>query len=300
MQRRDQGRALFILEAVLHGLASGAIYGLIALGLSLQFGVMKIINFAHGAFLMMTMYAAVWLTRALGIHPLLVLPIVAGIFYFLGVLTQRWLIEPIYKKDSAREPIGVLIFTTGLWLFLDHLFLIIAGPNYQVYPGNWSNQIVIWGDFIFTLPQLFGFLISVLVTVGLVLFIRYTRVGRRIRATGQDRQAAAVVGIDSSRSYQIAFGISLAILGVAGSLLLPLYPVNPFVGDVFVLRAFVIVVLGGMGSIVGAFWAGLFVGVLESVGAQLFPVTFAEALIFIVFLAVLYIRPSGLFGLERE
>lgn len=291
---------MYIVEAVLHGLASGAIYGLIALGLSLQFGVMKIINFAHGAFLMMTMYASVWLTRALPIHPLATLPIVALVFYFIGIATQRWLIEPIYRKDSAREPIGVLIFTTGLWLFLDHLFLMIAGPNYQAFPGNWPNEIVIWGDFIFTLPQVFGFLISVVVTAALVLFIRYTRPGRQIRATGQDRQAAAVVGIDSSNSYQVAFGISLSVLAVAGSLLLPLYPVNPFVGDVFVLRAFVIVVLGGMGSIVGAFWAGIFIGVLESVGAQLFPITFAEALIFIVFLAVLYVRPSGLFGLERE
>lgn len=291
---------MFLIEAVLHGLASGAVYGLIALGLSLQFGVMKIINFAHGSFLMVTMYAAVWLTAWLGVHPLIVVPFAAAIFFWVGVGTQRWLIDPIYRRDAAREPIGVLIFTTGLWLFLDHLFLIIAGPDYQSLPGKWANSVVFVGDFIFTVPQIVGFVAAVAVTVSLVLLMRYTKIGRRIRATGQDRQAAAVSGIDARRVYQMAFGISLAVLAIAGCLLVPSYPVNPFVGDVFVLRAFVIVVLGGMGSLVGAFWAGLFIGVLESVGAQLLPVTFAEALIFIVFLAVLYLRPKGLFGLESE
>lgn len=291
---------MYLIEAVLHGLASGSVYGLIALGLSLQFGVMKIINFAHGSFLMMTMYAAVWLTTWLGVHPLIVIPIAVAIFFGVGVATQRWLIDPIYRRDAAREPIGVLIFTTGLWLFLDHLFLIIAGPDYQSLPGKWANRVIFVGDFIFTVPQIVGFVASVAVTVGLVLLLRYTKTGRRIRATGQDRQAAATSGIDTRWVYQMAFGISLAVLAIAGVLLVPSYPVNPFVGDVFVLRAFVVVVLGGMGSLAGAFWAGLFIGVLESVGAQLFPVTFAEALIFIVFLAVLYLRPKGLFGLESE
>src|SRR5690606_24429840 len=130
--------------------------------------------------------------------------------------------------------------------------------------------------------------------------LRYTRIGRAIRATGQDREAAGVLGIDSASIYQISFAIGLGVLGVAGALLLPLYPVNPVVGDLFGLRAFVIVVLGGIGSIGGAFWGGVLVGVLESVGGQLIPITYAEALIFLLFLGVLYFRPSGLFGVENE
>lgn len=289
-----------ILQALLNGVASGAVYGLIALGLSLQFGVMKIINFAHGSFLMIAMYAAFAATRYLGLHPLAVIPVVAAALFVLGYYVQLVLIEPIYRKEATREPMGVLIFTTGLWIFLDNLFLMIAGPNYQVVPGDWPNRILILGDYIFSYPQIAGFVIATLTTLVVMLLLARTRTGRRIRATGQDREAAAVLGIDSARIYQLSFAIGLAVLGIAGSLLLPLYPVNPFVGDIFGLRAFVIVVLGGMGSIGGAYWGGLIVGILESVGAQLLPVSFAEALIFIVFLAVLYSRPAGLFGLERE
>ena len=289
-----------LLQALANGIASGAVYGLIALGLSLQFGVMKIINFAHGSFLMIAMYAAVWACRYLGLHPLALIPLVAAVLFVIGYYTQMLLIEPISRKEATREPIGVLIFTTGLWIFLDNLFLIVAGPDYQVLPGDWSNEIVILGDYIFSYPQIAGFVIATAVTLLVILFLGKTRVGRMIRATGQDREAASVLGVDSKRVYQVSFAIGLAVLGVAGCLLLPLYPVNPFVGDIFGLRAFVIVVLGGMGSIGGAFWGGIIVGVLESVGAQFVPVSFAEALIFIVFLAVLYVRPAGLFGLERE
>lgn len=289
-----------LTQALLNGIASGAVYGLIALGLSLQFGVMKIINFAHGSFLMIAMYAAVWATRGFHMHPIAVIPFVALTLFVIGYYVQRFMIEPIYRKEATREPIGVLIFTTGLWIFLDHLFLIIAGPDYQVLPGEWSNQIVFFGDLIFSLPQIAGFVIATLVTIAVMLFLGKTRSGRMIRATGQDREAASVLGIDSARVYQVSFAIGLAVVGVAGCLLIPLYPVNPFVGDIFGLRAFIIVVLGGMGSIGGAFWGGITIGILESVGAQFVPVSFAEALIFIVFLLVLYTRPMGLFGLERE
>lgn len=289
-----------LLQALADGIANGAIYGLIALGLSLQFGVMKIINFAHGSFLMIAMYGAVWACRGLGLHPLAVIvPVAAGLFA-IGYYVQRFLIEPIYRKEATREPIGVLIFTTGLWIFLDNLMLILAGPDYQVLPGNWSNETLILGPLLFSYPEIAGFLISALVTTGVVLFLGRTALGRSIRATGQDREAASVLGINSARIYQISFAIGLAVLGVAGCLLVAINPVDPFVGDMFGLRAFVIVVLGGMGSVRGAFWGGILVGIIESVGTQLVPFSLAEALVFLVFLAVLYVRPTGLFGLEQE
>lgn len=289
-----------LIQALLSGIASGALYGLIALGLSLQFGVMKIINFAHGSFLMAAMFVAFWLSTSAGLHPLATLPVAGVVLFAAGWLVQRQLIDGIYQKEIAREPIGVLIFTTGLWIFMNNAFLIVVGPDNRTVSHPWNDGLLIVGDYILTWPQIAGFVFSTLLTIALVLFLRYTRIGRAIRATGQDREAAGVLGIDSASIYQISFAIGLGVLGVAGALLLPLYPVNPFVGDLFGLRAFVIVVLGGIGSIGGAFWGGVLVGVLESVGGQLIPITYAEALIFLLFLGVLYFRPSGLFGVENE
>lgn len=288
------------LQALLGGIATGAVYGLIALGLSLQFGVMKIINFAHGSFLMVAMYVTYYTCTNFGLHPLAAAPIAAVVLFFVGWACQRFFIDGIYRKESAREPIGVLIFTTGLWIFLDYFALALLGPDSRMIDSPWSNEVVIMGDLIFTYPQIAGFVIAALVTIGLVAFMRYTALGRAIRATGQDREAASVLGIDSKRVYQLSFAIGLGVLGIAGALLLPMYPVNPFVGDIFGMRAFVIVVLGGIGSIAGAFWGGIIVGILESVGSQVIPVTYAEALIFLLFLGVMYFRPSGLFGVEKE
>ncbi|HYF19618.1 MAG TPA: branched-chain amino acid ABC transporter permease [Ramlibacter sp.] len=289
-----------LLQALLGGIAAGAVYGLIALGLSLQFGVMKIINFAHGAFLMAAMFVALGLCTRAGLHPLAAAPITALVLFAAGYAVQRWLLDGIYRKESAREPIGVLIFTTGLWIFMNNSFLLVLGPNNRTVDSPWNNGVVVLGDLIFTYPQLAGLAGSVVVTLALVAFLGRTRMGRAIRATGQDREAASVLGIDSAHVYRISFAIGLGVLGIAGALLLPMYPVNPFVGDIFGLRAFVIVVLGGIGSIGGAFWGGIIVGVLESVGSQLIPVTYAEALIFLLFLGVMYFRPSGLLGVENE
>jgi len=289
-----------LIQAVLDGLMTGTVYGLIALGLSLQFGVMKIINFAHGSFLMVGMFVTLWASQYLGLHLLAVIPLTAAVLFVVGFLTQRLLIEPIMRRETAREPISVLIFTTGLWIFLDNLFLVIAGPDHQTPAGDWPNQLLIVGDLFFTYPQIAGFIVSVLVTAALVLFMRYTRLGRAIRATGQDREAASVLGIDSSTIYQTSFAIGLGVLGVAAALLLAIMPVDPFIGDLYGLRAFVIVVLGGIGSLGGALAGGIIVGLIESVGGQFMPFTYAEAIIFAIFLAVLYFRPSGLFGLERS
>ncbi len=288
-----------ILQALFDGIASGAIYGIIALGLSLQFGVMKIINFAHGSFLMIAMYLSYVAANSLGLHLLAAIPVVVAVLYVVGLAAQRWLIEPVYMKESTREPISVLIFTTGLWIFLDNLFLVIAGPDYRTPDSDWATGIFIVGDVILTYPQVAGLIIAVLVTVALVAFMRFTRLGRAIRATGQDREAANVLGIDSASVYRTSFAIGLAVLGVSGPLLLASYPVDPFIGDLFGLRAFIVVVLGGIGSIGGALAGGLLVGLIESLGAQFLPITYSQALIFGVFLAVLYFRPQGLFGMER-
>jgi len=220
--------------------------------------------------------------------------------FVIGYGTQRFLIKSIYEKESAREPIGVLIFTTGLWIFLDSLFLAIAGPDAQVIKHDFIDKTLILGDFFMSYTQITGFSISIFICLLFMFFLKKSKVGRAIRATGQDREAASVIGVNSYEIYNISFGLGMAILGSAGALLGPLYTVFPQVGDVFGLRSFVIVVLGGMGSVWGAFWGGIIIGLIESVGAQFVPATFTEAIIFIIFVMILYFKPAGLFGLESE
>lgn len=288
-----------LAQALFDGIAIGAVYGLIALGLSLQFGVMKIINFAHGSLLMIAMYVALWSCQRWSLPPLAAIPLVAAVLYVLGLGIERWLIDPVYRKEATREPMGVLIFTAGLGIFLENFMLTIAGPDQKSLAGDWVNQTVRVGGLLFTYPQIAGFVVSALVTLLLALFLKKTRTGRAIRATGQDREAASVLGVDTAKVHRLAFAVGLGVLGVAGSVLLPMNAVDPFLGGVFGMRAFIIVVLGGIGSIAGAFWGGILVGVVESVGSQFIPVTFAQGLIFMIFLVVLYVRPSGLFGLEE-
>jgi len=288
------------LQCVLNGLCIGAVYGLIALSLSLLFGVMKIINFAHGSMLMISMFLTLWAVKYAGVHPLYAILVAVPVMFVIGYLVQKLLIQSIYEKEKAREPIGVLIFTTGLWIFFDNLFLMIEGPDYQVIKHEWVDKVWLIKDIFLAYTQIAGFVISSATALLVILFLKKTRVGSAIRATGQDRGAANVLGINSLRIYCISFGLGMAILGVAGALLVPQYYVYPAVGDVFGLRAFVIVVLGGMGSIGGAFVGGLIIGLIESLGSQFVPATFVEAIIFVLFLIILYLKPTGLFGLESE
>lgn len=288
------------LQCILNGLSIGAVYGLIALSLSLLFGVMKIINFAHGSMLMISMFLTLWAVKYGGIHPLWAIFLAAPLMFVIGYLVQKLLIQSIYEKETAREPIGVLIFTTGLWIFFDNLFLMIEGPDYQVIKHEWVDKVWLVGDIFLTYTQIAGLVISCATAFLVILFLKKTRIGSAIRATGQDRGAASILGINSLRIYCISFGLGMATLGVAGALLVPQYYVYPAVGDIFGLRAFVIVVLGGMGSIGGAFVGGLIIGLIESLGSQFVPATFIEAIIFVLFLIVLYFKPTGLFGLESE
>jgi len=290
-----------IIQALLNGILMGAIYGVIALGLSLIFGVMKIINFAHGAFIMIAMFMAFWLWKLVGLEPNLSIFIIAPALFFIGYLTQKYLISGLFKAETAREPIGVLIFTMGLWIFLDNVILMIFGPDFKTITSNYAKSTIsIKGDLILPFPLLYAFVISVLSIGIFYLFLKKTTLGKAIRATGQDREAASSLGIDSYRIYNISFGLGLTVVGIGGGLMCPLYYVYPFVGDIFALRSFVIVVLAGIGSIGGALWGGIIVGIIETVGAQYITATYTEVLIFGIFLLIIFIRPSGLFGIENE
>lgn len=289
---------IFFLQDVINGLLMGSIYGLTALGLTLIFGVLKVINFAHGSLLMVGMYAAYWAVSLSGLHPYLVLILVVPFMYGFGYFMQDLIIKPIFKAErDVREPITVIIVTTGVWYVLDNLSLLVFGPQYRTLPANpLQGQMLEFGEIFISVPKLCGFVITILTALGLYLFLQKTRMGRAIRATSLDRDAASLQGINPYRIYNVAFGIGTAIAGIAGVVLVPFFNVYPSVGVLFDIKAFIIVVLGGLGSILGALLGGIIVGLIESVGPGFMTATWTEAIIYALFLVVLFVKPSGIFG----
>lgn len=290
-----------LLQSTLNGIMMGSMYGLTALGLTLIFGVMKVVNFAHGSLLMVGMFAAYWLIRLTGIHPLLALCIVPPALFFFGYYLQDLLIRPVFKAEhQVREPLTVIIVTTGVWYVLDNLALMIFGAEYRTVKTSITGQSFSLGEVIVSVPKLVGFLVTIATATGLHLFLQKTRTGKAIRATSLDREAANLMGIDQYKIYNLAFGLGTATAGVAGCVLIPFYYVYPSVGVVFDIRAFIIVVLGGLGSIKGAVLGGIVVGLIESVFAQYMTSTWTEAIIYAIFLIILFYKPSGFFGNKQD
>jgi branched-chain amino acid transport system permease protein len=290
-----------VIQATLNGIMMGAMYGLTALGLTLIFGVMKVVNFAHGSLLMVGMFSAYWLIKLTGIHPYLALLIVPPILFVFGYYLQDVVIKPVFKAErQVREPLTVIIVTTGVWYVLDNLALMLFGAEYRTVRTAISNKSFALGSFIISIPKFSGFVIAVATAVGLALFMRKTKIGMALRATSLDREAANLMGIDQYKVYNIAFGLGTAIAGIAGCALIPFYYVYPSVGVVFDIRAFIIVVLGGLGSIPGALLGGLVIGLIESVFSQFMASTWTEAIIYAIFLIILFVKPSGFFGNKQD
>ncbi len=293
---------LFILEDTINGILMGSIYGLAALGLTLIFGVLKVINFAHGSLLMVGMYVAYWAVILTGLHPYLVLVIVVPIMFVFGYLLQDILIKPIFKAEKdVREPITVIIVTTGVWYILDNLSLLVFGPQYRNIQGNpLQGKMLEFGYMMISVPKLWGFCAAIITAALVYLFLQKTRMGRAVRATSLDREAASLQGINQYKIYNVTFGIGTAVAGVAGTALVPFFNIFPSVGVLFDIKCFIIVVLGGLGSIGGALLGGMIVGVIESVGPQFMTATWTEAIVYGLFLVFLFLKPSGLFGVKYD
>jgi branched-chain amino acid transport system permease protein len=293
---------LFILEDMINGILMGSIYGLTALGLTVIFGVLKVINFAHGSMLMVGMYAAYWAVVLTGLHPYLALALVVPVMFLFGYFLQDILIKPIFKAErEVREPITVIIVTTGVWYILDNLTLLIFGPQYRTIQDNpLRGKMLEIGGMLISMPKLWGFFTAILTALAVYWFLQRTRMGRAIRATSLDRDAASLMGINQYRVYNIAFGIGAAAAGIAGVTLVPFYNIFPSVGVLFDIKGFIIVVLGGLGSISGAILGGMIIGLIESVGAQFMAATWTEGIVYALFLLVLFVKPSGLFGVRYD
>lgn len=292
----------FYIQILINGLLTGSYYGLAALGLTLIFGVIKVINFAHGSMLMVGMFTAYWIVKLTGWHPYAALILVVPMLFIFGYALQGIVIKPILEAQrDVREPTEVIIVTTGVWYILDNLALMLFGAEYRVVPTSLTGKVILLGDdYIIQTPLLYGF-ITTAVTAGLLLwFLKYTKLGMSIRAASLDRDAASLMGINQYRVYNIAFGIGAAIAGIVGCVLIPFYYVFPTVGVVYDVKCFIIVVLGGLGSIPGALIGGVIVGLIESVFPMFMTSTWTELIVYVVFLAVLFVMPAGLFGEKRD
>lgn len=286
-----------LMPSIINGACMGAIYGLIAMGLTLIFGTMRVTNFAHGAMLMLSMITAYSIWAVTGINPYLLIVVIGPLMFFVGYATQMFLIRPVLKAESDKnDPIGVLLLTAGFSIVLENLALMIFGADYRMAQTSFSNKIFTFGETTLSAPRLYGLIITLAVSALLWIFLQRTEPGRQLRATGQDRNTAALMGINSEKTFAVAFGISTALLAVAGLVLLPFYYVTPSVGNVFQTRAFIVVVLGGLGSVPGALVGGIIIGLIETVAAQFMTASVTSVLIYLVFLVVLFVKPSGLFG----
>ena len=293
---------IFIIEDTINGILMGSIYGLAAMGLTVIFGVLKVINFAHGSLLMVGMYTAYWAVLLTGLHPYLTLVIVVPVMFLFGYLLQDIVIKPIFKAEKhVREPITVIIVTTGVWYILDNLSLLIFGPQYRNIQDNpLRGKMLEIGDMLVSVPKLWGFCAALATALAIYWFLQKTRMGRAVRATSLDREAASLQGINQYKMYNVSFGIGTAVAGIAGVTLVPFYNVFPSVGVLFDIKCFIIVVLGGLGSIWGALLGGMIVGIIESVGPQFMAATWTEAIVYALFLLFLFFKPSGLFGVKFD
>ena len=289
-----------LTQPLLSGFLMGGVYGLIAFGLSLVFGVMRVSNFAHGDLLMVAMYVSAFFWDAFGIQPYISIVFIGILFFILGYLLQKFAITPILKSERSREPIRILLFTAGLSTILQNIALMTMGGSPKSLTTDLSMATAKAGTLIVSLPRLLAFIFSVLITLGLWAFISKTDTGRAMRAVSQDRQVALLMGINEYKTYALAFGIGACLLGLAGSMISSFMYIFPTMGSAYTLRSFVIVALGGIGSIPGALIGGVIIGVIESVSAQFMPASYSEVVVFIIFILVLTIKPSGMFGKEKQ
>lgn len=281
-----------IIPAVLAGLTTGAVYALVALGLTLIYGVLHIINFAHGSLLMLALYGVFFLHTLFGIDPYLALPILTPIFFALGYALQRVVIMPAsHGKDQ-----NILLVTLGIAIIVDNLALYLWTSTTRTIDVPYAFEVVDLGIALIPVPRVVAFFGALAVAGALWLLIKRTDLGRAIRAVAKERQGARLVGVNVEHIYAMSFGIGTACLAIAACFLMPTFYVTPQVGYAFVLIAFTTVVLGGMGSFEGALLGGLALGVVEALGGLFLGESLGQIGIFVIFILVLLFRPTGLFG----
>jgi branched-chain amino acid transport system permease protein len=281
-----------LLQQIVNSLLIGSVYALVAIGLTLIWGVMNVLNFAHGDFLMIGMFIAFWCYTLFKMDPLLSIPICAALLFLLGVGVYRFIISKVMKGPGLAQ----LVVTFGVSIFLANLAVMLWTPDFRLIEkpllaGTWSL-----GSVQLSIPKFAASVGSVVVSAAVFLFLKKTRTGKAILAVEMNRDAALLMGINTERINSLSFGIGSALVGVAGAFLSMYYYIYPQVGGLFGLISFCIVALGGFGSIEGAFIAGILIGLVQTLGGYFFDPAYKYALVFLVYLITVWIRPQGLMG----
>jgi branched-chain amino acid transport system permease protein len=283
---------VILLPAILNGLMTGAIYALVALGLTLIYGVLHIINFAHGALLTAAMFAAFFAYTLLGLDPYLAVFVLAPLFFVAGYALQRFVIGPAAHGEDRN----FLLVTLGLAVLIENALLYFFRADTRTIDLPYAFNVIELGPAFIAVPRIVAFVTVIVVALALWAIMQWTDTGKAIRAVAREKLGAELCGINVTHIFAITFGLGTACVAVAACLLIPTYYVNPTAGEAFVLIAFTVVVLGGMGSVAGALIGGLCVGVIESLSSVFFGESLGQIGIFASFIVTLLVRPSGLFG----
>ncbi len=280
------------VQAIVNGVLVGGVYSLMAVGLSLIFGVMRVINFAHGDMMVWGMYLSFWLFTTLGVDPYLSILATGAAIFLLGAAVQRGLVNRILDAPHEMQ----ILLMMGVALVLENVALMVWGPDPRRVNVSYGLSTFWVGPIVFDLPRLVTFGVALVLALALYLFLKKTDLGRMIRAAADNRIGALLVGTDILKVFTLAFGIGAACVGAAGSLMTPLLPFAPSTGLFFTITSFNIVIIGGMGNLLGAFVGGLLVGVSESLGAVLLAPSLKELVSFVLLVVILLFRPQGLLG----
>jgi len=246
--------------------------------------------------MMLGMFTTYWLFILLGMDPYLSLLISIPVLFVLGIIVERFLIAQVLDAPEHNQ----LLLTLGISLFIENFALFLWTPNYRTLDVGYLKKVTTVGTVMISFPKVVAFFFAILLTGLLYYFLKNTTLGKAIRASSEEKEGALTVGINLRRIYYVAFGIGTACVGAAGTLTATFFYVNPHVGGIFVITAFVVVVLGGMGNFIGAMVGGLIIGLAESVGAAFMPGQLKQLIIYFIFILVLLFKPQGLFGRSRE
>ena len=290
--------SIVLFQALIDGLLIGGVYATIGLGLSLAYGVMGVVNWAHGETLMVSMFISFLLVKYAGFDPYLTALVTVAVTGAMGYFLQKAVFNRLLGrgKNAWRD---ILLFTAGLGLALTSVFNMIFGAEVKSVMTRYSGMLKL-GEIMVSKPKLISFLLAAVLCSALYVFIQKTDMGRSLRATAQDRNTAQLMGINANRVYCLCFAISLALVVISGALLTPFYSVSPYVGATFSFKSFIIVALGGKGNIPGTMFAGLLVGVIEKIGGVFLGDNMAQILIFILFIAIMLFRPDGLLARRKK